>query len=59
MGQKRPVTYQYNFGIQRDIGFRTVVDVAYVGSNTHHQLVELELQSASRAGSGSVPQTAT
>ena len=35
-GNKRPVTYQYNFGIQRDIGFKTVLDVAYVGSNTHH-----------------------
>src|SRR3954454_11777435 len=35
-GNKRPVTYQYNFGIQRDIGFKTIVDVAYVGSNTHH-----------------------
>src|SRR5207253_4476248 len=35
-GQKRPVTYQYNLGIQRDIGFNTVVDVAYVGSSTHH-----------------------
>jgi len=35
-GNKRPVTYQYNFGIQRDIGFGTVLDVAYVGSNTHH-----------------------
>jgi hypothetical protein len=35
-GQKRPVTYQYNFGIQRDIGFKTIFDIAYVGSNTHH-----------------------
>jgi hypothetical protein len=35
-GQKRPVTYNYNFGIQRDIGFKTILDVAYVGSNTHH-----------------------
>jgi hypothetical protein len=35
-GQKRPVTYQYNIGIQRDIGFSTILDVAYVGSNTHH-----------------------
>jgi hypothetical protein len=33
---KLPVTYQYNFGIQKDIGFQTVVDVAYVGSSTHH-----------------------
>jgi hypothetical protein len=39
LGQKLPVTYQYNFGIQRDIGFKTVVDVAYVGSNTHHTAV--------------------
>jgi hypothetical protein len=36
-GQKLPVTYQYNFGIQREIGFRTVLDVAYAGSSTHHQ----------------------
>jgi len=36
LGNKLPVTYQYNFGIQRDIGFKTVVDVAYAGSNTHH-----------------------
>jgi hypothetical protein len=35
--QKLPVTYQYNLGIQREIGFKTVLDVAYVGSNTHHQ----------------------
>jgi hypothetical protein len=34
--QKRPVTYQYNIGIQRDIGFNTILDVAYAGSNTHH-----------------------
>jgi hypothetical protein len=36
LGNKLPVTYQYNFGIQKDIGFKTVVDIAYVGSNTHH-----------------------
>ena len=36
-GQKLPVTYQYNIGIQREIGFKTVLDVAYAGSNTHHQ----------------------
>jgi len=33
---KRPITYQYNFGIQRDIGFKTILDLAFVGSNTHH-----------------------
>ncbi len=36
-GQKLPLTYQYNFGIQREIGFKTVVDVAYAGSKTTHQ----------------------
>src|SRR5205814_5226734 len=35
-GEKLPLTYQYNFGIQREVGFSTVIDVAYVGSNTHH-----------------------
>ena len=35
-GGKLPVTYQYNFGIQKEIGFKTVMDIAYVGSNTHH-----------------------
>ena len=34
--EKLPVTYQYNLGIQKDVGFQTVVDIAYVGSNTHH-----------------------
>jgi hypothetical protein len=36
LNEKLPVTYQYNFGIQREVGFQTVVDIAYVGSNTHH-----------------------
>jgi len=35
-GQKRPVTYNYTFGIQRDLGWHTVLDVAYVGSVSHH-----------------------
>ena len=35
-GQKRPVTYNYTFGIQRELGWHTVLDVAYVGNNTHH-----------------------
>ena len=36
-GQKLPLTYQYNLGIQREIGFKTVLDVAYAGSSTRHQ----------------------
>jgi len=33
---KRPLTYSYQMAIQREIGWHTVLDVAYVGSNTHH-----------------------
>lgn len=32
-----PTMYNWSFGIQRDIGFGTVVDVAYVGSMARHQ----------------------
>jgi hypothetical protein len=35
-GQKQPVTYNYTVGIQREIGWNTVLDVAYVGTTTHH-----------------------
>lgn len=31
-----PVTYNYNIGIQKDIGFGTLVDVSYVGSQSRH-----------------------
>jgi hypothetical protein len=31
---KLPVTYNYSAGIQREIGFQTVLDVSYVGSKT-------------------------
>ncbi|HKX27366.1 MAG TPA: hypothetical protein VJ302_06720, partial [Blastocatellia bacterium] len=33
---KTPITYNYNLGLQRDVGFGTVVDVAYVGSVSRH-----------------------
>jgi len=33
----RPVTYNYSFGIQRDIGRGTIADVKYVGSLSRHQ----------------------
>jgi hypothetical protein len=36
--QKIETDYQYNFTIQRDIGFNTVVDVAYVGNFDRHAL---------------------
>jgi hypothetical protein len=31
---KRPVAYRYNVGIQQEIGWNTVLDVAYVGDRT-------------------------
>src|SRR5262252_8390274 len=31
-----PVTYIYSLGVQRDVGFGVVVDVAYVGSQSRH-----------------------
>jgi hypothetical protein len=31
-----PVTYNFSLGVQRDVGFGTVVDVAYVGSQSRH-----------------------
>jgi carboxypeptidase family protein/TonB-dependent receptor-like protein len=33
---KTPVTYNYTLGVQRDIGFGTVVEAAYVGSVSRH-----------------------
>jgi hypothetical protein len=33
---KTPVSYNFTIGIQQDIGFKTVVEVAYVGSQSRH-----------------------
>jgi hypothetical protein len=33
-GDKLPLIYQWNFGVQRDIGWDTVVDVSYVASRS-------------------------
>lgn len=33
---KTPVTYNYSLALQRDIGFGTVVDLSYVGSQSRH-----------------------
>ncbi len=35
-GWKQPLTYNYTLAIQKDLGWNTVLDVAYVGNNTHH-----------------------
>ncbi len=36
-------TYNFSLGVQRDIGFNTVIDVAYVGSLARHLLQRLSL----------------
>ena len=33
---KTPANYNYSLGIQQDIGFKTVVEVTYVGSQSRH-----------------------
>jgi Carboxypeptidase regulatory-like domain len=33
---KRPLAYRYNIGIQRELWWNTVLDVAYVGDRTHY-----------------------
>jgi hypothetical protein len=33
-GDRLPYSFQWNFGVQRDIGFDTVVDLSYVGSRS-------------------------
>jgi hypothetical protein len=35
---KTPAIYNYSLGIQRDIGFNTVIDIAYVGNMGRHLL---------------------
>ena len=35
-GQKRPVSYKYTAAIQREIGWHTVADIAYVGDRTRN-----------------------
>lgn len=36
VNSKTPVSYNYSLGIQQDIGFKTVVEVSYVGAFARH-----------------------
>ncbi len=38
-----PTVYNFSFGIQRDLGFQTVLDVAYVGSLGRHLFQQRDL----------------
>jgi len=36
INSKRPTIYNFQFGVQRDIGYKTVVEISYVGSLARH-----------------------
>lgn len=38
-----PTTYNYSFGVQRDIGYQTVIGAAYVGSVSRHLMEQNNL----------------
>ena len=40
---KVPTVYSYSLGIQRDLGWKTVLDVAYVGSQSRHLAAKYNL----------------
>jgi hypothetical protein len=43
--QSLPVTMNFSFGVQRELGFRSVLDVAYVGSVARHLLEQRNINS--------------
>ncbi len=45
-----PAVYNFSLGVQRDIGFNTVLDVAYVGSLSRHLLQRRSINSVSYGG---------
>ncbi|HVU48526.1 MAG TPA: carboxypeptidase regulatory-like domain-containing protein [Terracidiphilus sp.] len=47
-----PVTYSYNLTIERELGAGFATRVAYVGSGSHHQFVNLEINPSVNTGSG-------
>lgn len=36
VNSKTPITYNFSLGVQQDIGFKTVIEVSYVGSQSRH-----------------------
>src|SRR5262249_783127 len=45
-----PVVYNFSLGVQRDIGFKTVLDVAYVGSLARHLMQRRSINSVPYGG---------
>jgi hypothetical protein len=36
VNSKRPTIYNYQIGIQRDVGYKTIIEISYVGSQSRH-----------------------
>lgn len=43
--QKLPMTMNFSFGVQRELGFRSVIDVSYVGSLSRHLINQRNINS--------------
>jgi hypothetical protein len=52
---KRPATYRYTLGVQRELGWNTVLDVAFVGDKTRYLPITKNLNSVP-AGARFLPQ---
>ncbi|HPT27521.1 MAG TPA: TonB-dependent receptor, partial [Bryobacteraceae bacterium] len=43
--QSLPKTMNFSFGIQRELGFRSVIDVSYIGSLARHLIIQRNINS--------------
>jgi hypothetical protein len=50
-----PRVEQYNFGIQREIGFKSVLEVRYVGNRSHELIRTVDLNQVDIRGNGFLP----
>lgn len=50
-----PRVEQYNFGIQREIGFKSVLEVRYVGNRTHELIRTVDLNQVDIRNNGFLP----
>jgi carboxypeptidase family protein len=50
-----PRVEQYNFGIQREIGFKSVLEIRYVGNRSHELIRTVDLNQVDIRGNGFLP----
>jgi hypothetical protein len=50
-----PRVEQYNFGIQREIGFKSVLEVRYVGNRSHELIRTVDLNQVDIRSNGFLP----